>query len=88
MSFKSFINDNLNTEINESKQYDKRIKDLVLKTEKYKKELDHLYNKELLPLWEEINSHDSVLSVVSEPLALALRKIYHTVYNASEALNK
>ena len=71
-----------------NKNYDRKIKEISDKVSKLHKELKDLQTKEIDPLWDEINSHESVLSVASKKSNLIMRKLYHNVYNAINELEK
>lgn len=71
-----------------NKNYDQKIKEISDKVSKIHKELKDLQTKEIDPLWDEINSHERVLSVASKKSNLIMRKLYHNVYNAVNELEK
>lgn len=71
-----------------NKNYDQKIKEISDKVSKIHKELKDLQTKEIDPLWDEINSNESVLSVASKKSNLIMRKLYHNVYNAVNELEK
>ena len=71
-----------------NKNYDQKIKEISDKVSKIHKELKDLQTKEIDPLWDEINSRESVLSVASKKSNLIMRKLYHNVYNAVNELEK
>ena len=74
--------------IESNKNYDQKIKEISDKVSKIHKELKDLQIKEIDPLWDEINSHESVLAVASKKSNLIMRKLYHNVYNAINELEK
>ena len=71
-----------------NKNYDQKIKEISDKVSKIHKELKDLQTKEIDPLWDKINSHESVLAVASKKSNLIMRKLYHNVYNAINELEK
>ena len=58
-----------------NKNYDQKIKEISDKVSKIHKELKDIQTKEIDPLWDEIHSHESVLSVDSKKSNLIMRKL-------------